>query len=59
MNPFVTINYLPTLLLLPLFDLSQINSPSKIFDVHLHVQKEMGKQFADFKKYNIVRGAFR
>jgi hypothetical protein len=29
-----------------------------IFDVHLHAQKDVNKQFDDFKKYNIVKGAF-
>jgi len=46
------------LLLLPIFSTAQTNNPSKVFDVHLHAQKDMAKQFEDFKKYNIVLGAF-
>lgn len=57
MKLFVSIYYLPALLLLPLFGISQTNNPSKIFDVHLHAQKDMSKQFGEFKKYNIIRGA--
>jgi len=43
---------------LPFVSISQTTNPSKIFDVHLHAQKDMGKQFGNFKKFNIIQGAF-
>ena len=45
-------------LTLPFFGLSQDDDRSKIFDVHLHAQKDIQKQFENFKKYHIVSGAF-
>jgi hypothetical protein len=58
MKLFIRIIYLVNLSLLPFPVIAQNYNPSKIFDVHLHAQKDMNKQLQDFKKYNIIRGAF-
>lgn len=58
MKLFVILTYMPAFLFLPFFGISQTKSQSKIFDTHLHAEKNMDKQFKDFEKYNIVKGAF-
>jgi len=58
MKLLLNIIHFTGLLFLPFFGISQNATPSMIFDVHLHAQKDLNKQFDNFKKYNIVRGAF-